>query len=512
MKFVNLGLLLLIVPSPAWAFVPHGYPETYAHQMGHIYFALSCIFILWTIHRNNLQREKGWRYMFYAQMLFILWNVNTFVGHITEFWIEQSQITGGREGWGYFTRYISLEGMEYLYYITKLDHFFLVPAMVLFYMSLREHLGEEAKNLSPSMAVLPLFPILAVDIAGSFLMIVISFLCLSAAIKLYRKNRENTLWSYLVWLSWSYILFSVSRSMGHILQRILVPAGYENIWEFIEPYSGSFNSFTFVVIGSVSLFFVRAYEVYLKMTEDKRKIEAINSELAELNMELETLVAERTMNLMALTVADRVRNPVAVIGWTCKRILEKEEVSDKLEENLKGVIDESNKLESIVKAFETFLKSKQSIFKYEDINEIVKGVVSIVKNEADEKSIAISLNLSENPLRINAQKNLLRAGFSHIIRNAIEATPSGGQITVTSFGDLHNVILSVSDTGSGIPKEDIEKIFDPFFSTKQFRFGMGLPLVKQIVSEHLGTVSVESEIGKGTTFKIAFPVRWIERK
>ncbi|WP_333652474.1 hypothetical protein [Dissulfurispira sp.] len=117
----------------------------------------------------------------------------------------------------------------------------------------------------------------------------------------------------------------------------------------------------------------------------KKRIEAVNADLTELNQELETMVAERTMSLMALTVADRVRNPAAVIGWTCKRILEKEKVPEKLGENLKDVIDESEKLESIVKDFEALLKSKQSRFMYEDINEIVKGVVSIVEKEADEK-------------------------------------------------------------------------------------------------------------------------------
>ncbi len=85
-------------------------------------------------------------------------------------------------------------------------------------------------------------------------------------------------------------------------------------------------------------------------------------------------------------------------------------------------------------------------------------------------------------------------------------------ITVTTAGDNEKVTLAISDTGAGIPEEDIGRIFDPFFSTKLFRFGMGLPLVKQIISEHLGEIKVESEPGKGTTFKLIFPVRWIEKK
>ncbi|MEW5745798.1 MAG: HAMP domain-containing sensor histidine kinase [Nitrospirota bacterium] len=504
--------LFLLLPSPAWAFVPHGYPGIFIHQMGHVFFIISCLFVMWTIFKNRLHKEKGWRYLFTSQILFIAWNVDTFIGHITEYWIEESQIIGTREGWGYFWRDIVLEGWDHLYYITKFDHLYLVPAMLLFYQGLVEHLREEGKGATAAAAVLPLFPVVFIDVAGSVAMIVLSFFSLCAAIKLYRTNRENTLWNYVLWLSATYVIFALSRSMGHILQRVLVPTGNEQVWRQIEPFSGSLNTFTFIVIGSVSLFFSKVYAFYRELFENKRRIEAINADLTELNQELETLVAERTMSLMALTVADRVRNPAAVIGWTCQRILEKEKVSERLGENLKDIVDESKKLETIVKDFETLLKSKQSIFRYEDINEIIRGVVPIVEKEAIDKGITIRLGLSDQPIKINTQKNLLRAAIFHIIRNAIEATPSGGTITITTSGDHTRAVLTISDTGAGISPEDRDKIFDPFFSTKRYRFGMGLPLVRQIVSEHLGEIEIQSEEGKGTSFIITFPVRWLDKK
>ncbi|MBI5213047.1 MAG: HAMP domain-containing histidine kinase [Nitrospirae bacterium] len=511
MKILILGFLLLLIPARAWAFVPHAYPGIYIHQMGHVYFFVSCIFIIWAITHHNLQKAKGWRYILLAELFFALWNLDTFIGHVAEFWIENTQIIGSREGWDYFFREVAVEGKEYIYYITRYEFFLIFSAIFFLYLGLREHLKEE-KTLISASALLPLFPILFSEIAGAFVMMMLSIMSLITALSLYKKDKGNVLWSYLLWLSTSYVVFSVSRSLGHILQPALVATGYEHIWKSIDPYSGSFNTFAFIVIGSVSFFFFRAYGTYLRISEDKKRIEAINADLTELNQELETMVAERTMSLMALTVADRVRNPAAVIGWTCKRIIEKEDVSEKLEENLKDVIDESEKLESIVKDFDALLKSKQSMFRYEDINEIVKGVVSIVQKEADSKRVGLSVRLTEHPLRINTQKNLLRTAVFHIIRNAIEATPEGGRITVTTSDGKDSVNLTISDTGLGIPREDIDKIFDPFFSTKLFRFGMGLPLVKQIVSEHLGEIKVESETGKGTTFKMTFPVRWIEKK
>ncbi len=460
---------------------------------------------------NNLHRSKGWRYILLAELFFALWNLDTFIGHITEFWIEKTQIIGSRQGWDYFFRSVTIEGREYIYYITRYEFFLLLPAMLFLYIGLREHLKEEKPVVSVS-ALLPLFPILFSEVVGAFVMVLLSVMSLITALSLYKRDKGNVLWSYLLWLSASYVIFSISRSLGHILQPALVATGYEHVWKFIDPYSGSFITFTFAVIGTVSIFFFRAYSYYLKMLDDKKKIEAINADLTELNQELETMVAERTMSLMALTIADKIRNPAAVIGWTCKRILEKEKVPEKLGENLKDVIDESEKLESIVKDFEALLKSKQSMFRHEDINEIVKGIVSIVEKEADEKGVRFSVNLADHSLKINTQKNLLKAAIFHIIRNAIEATPEGGMITVTTSGDNEKVTLAISDTGAGIPEEDIGRIFDPFFSTKLFRFGMGLPLVKQIISEHLGEIKVESGHGKGTTFKLIFPVRWIDKE
>lgn len=270
---------------------------------------------------------------------------------------------------------------------------------------------------------------------------------------------------------------------------------------FIAVYT-VFFSVIFLIINA------RFTGLYNRMESDKHKIDTLNSDLTDLNEGLETIVAERTMGIMALTVADRVRNPASVIGWTCKRMIEKEQVPDKLSGYLKDIIEETSKLESIVKNFEVFLKSKQAMFVYEDLNDIVKNAVSVIEKEARENDIDILLNLAEQPLKINAHKNLLRTAILYIMRNSIEATPPKGSIKIETSKDIDNVIITITDTGTGIPEESIDKIFDPFFSTKAHGYGMGLALVKQIVSEHLGSIKAESKGGQGTTFRLKFPVRW----
>jgi len=248
-----------------------------------------------------------------------------------------------------------------------------------------------------------------------------------------------------------------------------------------------------------------SYHRLIKMEADYRQI------LEELNAEVETLITERTMGIMALTVADRVRNPATTIAWTCKRMLEKETPPERLKEALKIILGEAERLEAIVKDFQELFKARGSSFRHGEIKSVVEGVISVAEKEASHKGIDLTVNFSEEPLRMNMESNILRMAFIHLVKNAIEATPAGGSVTIKTYGDNERVIFEVSDTGPGIPKEEIDRIFDPFFSTKKHRFGMGLSLVKQIVAEHLGEIKVESEMGKGTTFRLIFPVRWMEK-
>jgi signal transduction histidine kinase len=148
------------------------------------------------------------------------------------------------------------------------------------------------------------------------------------------------------------------------------------------------------------------------------------------------------------------------------------------------------------------------MFTYEDLNRIAEGSVSVIRGEAAEKGVALVLKLSSAPLMVNARASLLRIAIFHLLKNGIEATPRGGSITVSTAAEGGNMVLNVCDTGRGIPEDEVNKIFDPFFTTKERSYGMGLPLVKQVISEHMGEISVSSREGEGTTFRISLPSRW----
>ncbi|MGO9612695.1 MAG: sensor histidine kinase [Dissulfurispiraceae bacterium] len=503
-KLAAVALFVFLVPSNACAFVSHDYPATFVNEMARVYFLFSSLLVLAAMTQKLLYRDKRWRHFFVSLSLFIIWDIVVFAGQIAEQGLDPSLTIGSLEGWHYFKRAIVLHGHEYVFYFAKFDYILLNFAALFFYTGLRRHLKEDDRPQSRAAAVLPLLPIFIVETGGAVTFFILSLLSLTTSLRLSRRDKTNILWNYMIWLSSAFLIFSISRFAGHVLQHILLASGHSQVWQNMAPISGSFNILTFVLLGSVSLFFIKTYDAHMKLLKDKLVIENINSELTELNQELENIVTERTMSLMALTVADKVRNPVAMIGILCRRVLSKKEDFA----HLNSVIDECEKLQNIVGDFENFLRTKKSMFKYEDVNEIIRSVVSVIETDAVTKKIDLVSNLADGPLKVNAQKSLLRVAIFHVIENAVDATPEGGRITLDSSRINDDIVIAISDTGSGIKKEDMDSIFDVFYSTKRSGFGMGLPLVKQIIEEHLGKITIESEEGKGTMVVIKLPTRW----
>ncbi len=356
---------------------------------------------------------------------------------------------------------------------------------------------------------LPLYPVYFVDIAGSLLVIIFAATSLVLSVKLLRRQPENIFWLYFVWFTSSLLVFALSRSVGHIMRYALVFGGHRHIWDVLEPYSGSLNSLSFVFTGGVSLFFLEVNNIYQKISQDKKRLSELNAELSSLNEELESVASERSLNLMALRVADRVRNPATIIGAIVLRLFNTEKnLSEPVRKRLMDVREASERLDVIVKEYEEILKSKEKFFRVEDLNEIVREALMSFNDRIKEKRARIKLELSGMPLHFYAVKHLIRIALIHMLRNAVDASPRDGSIKIRSGLSGKRIFLSISDQGPGIDRKDIDKIFDLFFSTKG-RMGTGLPMAKQIVDEHGGEIDAEST-EEGSVFTLYFPTGWIE--
>ena len=150
-----------------------------------------------------------------------------------------------------------------------------------------------------------------------------------------------------------------------------------------------------------------------------------------------------------------------------------------------------------------------------DINTILHELVRETTNTAAKDNITISQELSEKPIVINGDIMMLRQCFFNLIENAIKYNRQDGTITVRSYADAMNATVIVSDTGIGIPKEDLPNIFRRFYRVDKSRSrqkggsGLGLAIVEKIVTLHGGTISVESEIDKGSSFTIMLPINTV---
>ena len=137
-------------------------------------------------------------------------------------------------------------------------------------------------------------PIWIVDVGGSVLMIVFCFLCVRYAAMLLRRDPDNIVWAYLLWVCLALALFSVSRSVGHIVKQVLIVSGHASAWAPLQPFSGAINTFAFVMVGAVTLFFARTWTLYQSIVQGRQALQVAHGELLYLNQNLENLVAERT--------------------------------------------------------------------------------------------------------------------------------------------------------------------------------------------------------------------------
>jgi len=146
-----------------------------------------------------------------------------------------------------------------------------------------------------------------------------------------------------------------------------------------------------------------------------------------------------------------------------------------------------------------------------DVNKAIEDVVAMVQHEYRTDKIEIELALSTDLPMVIGNSNYLQQVFLNLAINARDAMPKGGRIFISSMLEGFNVMVRFSDTGGGITQENMDKIFQPFFTTKGEGkgTGLGLAISRNIISQHQGNIRVESELNKGTTFIITLPIRRI---
>jgi len=290
------------------------------------------------------------------------------------------------------------------------------------------------------------------------------------------------------------------------------------VFELIQDLSEEYKSvvrFQYLSFGLSSLIMGMIFVALLLIV---RKAERIIDERAREQRELEAQLhhAERLAALgeMVAGVSHEIRNPLGIIRSTAELLGSMPGAEEPTTRLTKLIIEESGRLNAIVTEFLDFARPMTPNFQDCDLNQLLEKTLLFIGPELNKKGISLQDNLNHRPLILRADPEYLYRSFLNIFLNAIQSMANGGTISVdaTEEKDGH-YLLTIADTGSGISEENLKKIFNPFFSTKEKGTGLGLSIVRNIIESHKGKIWIESHVKEpqdreppGTKVMIRLPV------
>jgi two-component system nitrogen regulation sensor histidine kinase NtrY len=244
--------------------------------------------------------------------------------------------------------------------------------------------------------------------------------------------------------------------------------------------------------------------------------DSFNRMTAELLAQKERLVQTERVAAwreLARRLAHELKNPLFPLQLTVENLIRArtqspEQFDEVFRESSSTLLAEISNLKTIIGRFSEFSKMPHPQLQPVQVNEILRGVVKLFQAQLQAPGrapIACKLELYENLGAIAADPDLLHRALSNLVLNAMDAMPNGGTLTLRTRRDDGKVIIEVADTGSGLTPEECERIFTPYYTSKQHGTGLGLAIVQSVVSDHGGRISVHSEPGRGTTFAIELP-------
>jgi signal transduction histidine kinase len=302
--------------------------------------------------------------------------------------------------------------------------------------------------------------------------------------------------------------------LGHAFASINQDAVYTVIWKrTLNTFLGAF----LMLLVCVAIF----RELFVKLKRDlKLFAEAIlderandfHSEIAEftpilnyINEQTKKMTRLDRLNIigeMAASIAHEVRNPMTTVRGLLQFIGNKPEFG-RQKSNFDLMIDEIDRANSIITEFLALAKNNVMEFNERNLNDIIESISPLLQADALRNNCEIVLSLGDVP-NVSVDQHSIRQLILNMVRNGLDAMPTGGTITIATQTDGEKVLLSIKDIGIGIPLEIRDKLGTPFFTTKETGTGLGLAVCYRVVHRHGATLTVKSEPGEGTVFTVEF--------
>jgi two-component system nitrogen regulation sensor histidine kinase NtrY len=216
---------------------------------------------------------------------------------------------------------------------------------------------------------------------------------------------------------------------------------------------------------------------------------------------------------LARRLAHELKNPLFPLQLTVENLVRArqqnpEQFDEVFRESSRTLLAEISNLKGIIGKFSEFSKMPQPQLLRVQVNEVVRGVMQLCQAQLEapgRAKINCELHLDPHLEAVAADAELLHRAVSNLVLNAMDAMPQGGTLTLRTRDRDGKVLIEIADTGTGLTPEECEKIFTPYYTSKQKGTGLGLAIVQSVVSDHGGRIRVQSEPGRGTTFVIELP-------
>jgi len=238
---------------------------------------------------------------------------------------------------------------------------------------------------------------------------------------------------------------------------------------------------------------------------DRLQMERALRDTQEQLLQSEKLAA---MGRLTSQIAHELNNPLYGIMNTLELLKTEIPADNKRRKILEMALSETIRLSDLLRKMLSFSKPDQEERHPVDINSVLDEILLLHEKQLKENDINIAETYAEGLSLVNASKNQLRQVFLNMVANARDAMPDGGTLSVVTRGDTETVSVEVTDTGTGIREEHLDKIFDSFFTTKGEvkGVGLGLSVCYGFIKDHGGDIEVKSQVGEGTAFTISLPV------
>jgi signal transduction histidine kinase len=227
-------------------------------------------------------------------------------------------------------------------------------------------------------------------------------------------------------------------------------------------------------------------------------------ELRQLRDRLRETEHLSTVGELSSSVAHEIRNPLNFISLSVDHLIDKP-IDGQSRELLQRIKQEIKRLDSLVGNFLAYGKPLKIVPKPVNIIDLIEETLSLVYARAEKVGVEIIKHYDIDDMTIEADPELIKTCLFNVFQNSFQVMPDGGHLTINVRNDGSAIIISMSDTGSGLDEKHIEKVFEPFFTTRDRGLGLGLAMTKRVIEEHGGRVSFAINEGQGSTVELVLP-------